>query len=85
MSTITIHVSDMRNMQSMVRGSRSVTSNVLACVSLWCGTFGVVVLAWAIQPEPVAIVVTSSFLLLVCCIVAWHFYGYASGAEMEER
>ncbi|TDL16008.1 hypothetical protein BD410DRAFT_808448 [Rickenella mellea] len=55
-------------MTSAKRRSNAVGS-VLSYVSLWLTVFGIVVLAWVIQPQPVAIVVTVLFVLAVLAII----------------
>ncbi|TDL16011.1 hypothetical protein BD410DRAFT_795816 [Rickenella mellea] len=52
-----MHASSLHDVRAKfnTRGSTVAATSILAYLSLWCATIGIVVLAWAIQPEPVAI------------------------------
>ncbi|TDL16018.1 hypothetical protein BD410DRAFT_832308 [Rickenella mellea] len=61
------------------------TSKFLGYLSLWFATIGVVVLAWAIQPESVAIVVTVVFAVVLLAMVASLVYLFARIPLAEQK
>ncbi|TDL14732.1 hypothetical protein BD410DRAFT_845766 [Rickenella mellea] len=74
--TIATHFSSFTNDSAMTPVKRRVilAGSVLSNVSLWLTVFGIVVLAWVIQPQLVAIVVTVLFVLAVLAMIGYLAY-----------
>ncbi|TDL16014.1 hypothetical protein BD410DRAFT_808452 [Rickenella mellea] len=67
------------------RDSSVNASVVLGYSSVWFATIGIVVLTWAIQPEPVAIAVTVVFVIVALAMVACSVYPQARNPKPEQN